>query len=76
MTMPQKRKLDTLSRSKAFTDEQTKKIKEFMDSNPLRVDVESKITALQKVVTEYETKRKEKQPEAIAKAVEKMKQGG
>jgi len=76
MTMPQKRKLDTLSRSKAFTDEQTKKIKEFIDSNPLRVDAESKITALQKVVTEYETKRKEKQPEAIAKAVEKMKQGG
>ena len=76
MTMPQKRKLDTLSRSKAFTDEQTKKIQEFINSNPLRVDVESKITALQKVVTEHETKLKERKPAEIKKAVDKMKQGG
>ncbi len=76
LTAPQKRKLDTMSRSKAFTDAQTKKIKQFIDSNPLRVDAEEKIKALQPKIDEYETKRKEQAPAAIAKAVEKMNQGG
>lgn len=76
LTAPQKRKLDTMSRSKAFTDAQTKKIKQFIDSNPLRVDAEEKIKALQPKIDEYEAKRKEQAPAAIAKAVEKMNQGG
>ena len=76
LTAPQKRKLDTMSRSKAFTDAQTKKIKQFIDSNPLRVDAEEKIKALQPKIDEYENKRKEQAPAAIAKAVEKMNQGG
>ena len=76
LTAPQKRKLDTMSRSKAFTDAQTKKIKQFIESNPLRVDADEKIKALQPKIDEYEAKRKEEAPAAIAKAVEKMNQGG
>tara|TARA_Y100001963_G_scaffold88454_1_gene122211 strand:- start:28767 stop:29366 length:600 start_codon:yes stop_codon:yes gene_type:complete len=76
LTAPQKRKLDTMSRSKAFTDAQTKKIKQFIESNPLRVDADDKIKALQPKIDEYEAKRKEEAPAAIAKAVEKMNQGG
>lgn len=76
ITAPQKKKLDGMSRSKAFTDAQTKKIKTFIESNPLRVDAEDKIKSLQPIIDEYESKCKKEAPAAIAEAVKKMKQGG
>ena len=75
ITAPQKKKLDNMARSKAFTDAQTKKIIAFICSEPLRVDAESKIANLQPLINEYESKQKEQAPAAIADAIAKMKKG-